>query len=217
MNLPETEKRYRVYKHTVPDGRVYIGMTCKTVKARWDSGYYGNDDFFKIIKKYGWEGIKHEIIADNLTKEEAELIERKSIAEHRSNEEKYGFNFDSGGNFGKKRCTRTKKKMSKTATQLHFGDRLHTKEVVAKRAITQTGRKLSDETKRRIGDSHRGSKSVSAKRVNQIDRYNGKIIKTWDCTMDVERALGYKNSAISRCCSGGRPTAYGYVWRYEAV
>lgn len=161
--------------------------------------------------------IKHEIISDNLTKEEAELIERKSIAEHRSNEEKYGFNFDSGGNFGKKRCTRTKKKMSKTATQLHFGDRLHTKEVVAKRAITQTGRKLSDETKRRIGDSHRGSKSVSAKRVNQIDRYSGKIIKTWDCTMDVERTLGYKNSAISRCCSGGRPTAYGYVWRYEAV
>ena len=46
---------------------------------------------------------------------------------------------------------------------------------------------------------------------------NGKIIKTWDCTMDMERALGYKDSAISRCCSGGRPTAYGYVWRYEAA
>jgi len=79
LNLPETERRYKVYKHTVPDGRVYIGMTCKTVKARWDSGYYGNDDFFKIIKKYGWEGIKHEIISDNLTKEEAELMNEKAF------------------------------------------------------------------------------------------------------------------------------------------
>ena len=56
MNLPETERRYKVYKHTVPDGRVYIGMTCKTVKARWDSGYYGNDDFTRIMEKLG---LKH--------------------------------------------------------------------------------------------------------------------------------------------------------------
>lgn len=57
MNLLETERRYRVYKHTVPDGRAYIGMTCKTVKARWDSGYYGNDDFFKIIKNMVGKGL----------------------------------------------------------------------------------------------------------------------------------------------------------------
>lgn len=62
----------------------------------------------------------------------------------------------------------------------------------------------------------KGSESSSSKAVIQIDRLDNEI-KTWGSTMDVERELGFQNSAISRCCLGGRPTAYGFKWKYKEI
>ena len=46
---------YSVYKHTAPNGKVYIGITSADVKDRWKNGYgyYRNEHFFKAITKYG--------------------------------------------------------------------------------------------------------------------------------------------------------------------
>lgn len=214
MNLQEMENRYSVYKHTTPDGKVYIGMTGRNPKRRWKSGYGSAGPFAEAIKRFGWKNITHEVLINGLTKAEAENKEREAIAFYRSNEEEYGYNLDSGGYIGKKHCERTLRKMSETAKKERRADHLHTKEVIARRALSQRGHPVSEETRRKIGDSHRGNKSVSAKTVFQLDM-RGNIVKQWDCTMDVERELGYKNSAISRCCLGKRPTSYGYVWRYS--
>lgn len=46
---------------------------------------------------------------------------------------------------------------------------------------------------------------------------NGEIIKTYNGITDASIALfgnKSKNAIISRCCNGGRPTAYGFKWRY---
>ena len=213
MSLQEKENRYSIYKHTTPNGKVYIGMTGRSPQRRWRSGYGNKGPFAEAIKHFGWKSIKHEVLFDGLTKTEAENKEREVIALYKSNEEKYGYNLDSGGYAGKRHCERTIKKMSDTAKRQGRADHLHTKEVVARRALSQRGHIVSESTRRKIGDSHRGKKSVSAKAVFQIDMY-GNIVKKWDCTMDVEREMGYKSSAISRCCLGKRPTAYGFVWRY---
>ena len=213
MSLQETENRFKVYKHTTPDGKVYIGMTGRTLKRRWKSGYGNSGPFAKAIKRFGWENIEHDIIADGLTRAEAEDKERETIALYRSNEEKYGYNLDSGGYAEKKHCERTIRKMSEAAKRGKHAEHLHTREVIECRALSQRGHIVSEETRRKIGDSHRGKKSVSAKSVLQIDMA-GNVVRQWDCTMDVEREMGYKNSAISRCCLRKRPTAYGFVWRY---
>ena len=64
---------YCVYKHTAPNGKVYIGITSQDVLARWNhgNGYKNNKHFFSAIVKYGWDNIRHEILYDDLTKEDA--------------------------------------------------------------------------------------------------------------------------------------------------
>lgn len=94
-------KKYKVYKHTFPNGKVYIGITSKVkVEQRWgDNGkYYKGQFVYRAIKKYGWENIKHEVLFENLTKAEAEKKEIELIAFYRSNQEEFGYNIQNGGN-----------------------------------------------------------------------------------------------------------------------
>lgn len=54
------------------------------------------------------------------------------------------------------------------------------------------------------------------KKVDQIDKTTGEIIKSWDSTMDVKRSLGFLCSGISRCCMGKQKTHKGYDWKYPS-
>lgn len=95
------EKEYCVYKHTcIANGKIYIGITRKDPKIRWlgGSGYTNNKYFHRAIKKYGWnEGFIHEVLFENLSKEEAEEKEKDLIAFYKSNQKEYGYNLQSGG------------------------------------------------------------------------------------------------------------------------
>ena len=73
-----------VYKHTFPNGAVYIGKTSMLPEDRWLNGWgYRNCPLmFNAILQYGWDNIKHEILVDNISDEEAYEIERKEIALH---------------------------------------------------------------------------------------------------------------------------------------
>ena len=44
---------------------------------------------------------------------------------------------------------------------------------------------------------------------------DGKFIQEWKSTRDVERNLGYNQSAISRCCLGKQKTSYSFIWKYK--
>ena len=61
---------WKIYKHTSPSGKCYIGQTIQTnPNIRWQNGkgYKShNPIFFLAIQKYGWENFKHEIIEDNI-------------------------------------------------------------------------------------------------------------------------------------------------------
>lgn len=215
LNLQETENQYKVYKHTTPSGKIYIGITSQETDKRWQNGYgyAGNGYFMREIKKYGWDNIKHEILFAGLSKSEAEKKEIELISLYNSANRDYGYNISNGGNSTGKHSEETKDKMRETAKAHNFSDRLHTKEVVNKRAISQRGHEVSEETRKKIGQANINTKRSDVKRVIQFD-LSGNKIKVWNRIMDVQRALGYSNTAISRCCRGGRPTAYGYVWRY---
>ena len=99
MAQKEEIKKYCVYQHVAPDGRVYIGITSQKPKARWQggNGYKNNTYFTRAIKKYGWENFGHYILADDLLEEQAKKMEIFLISFYRSNERKYGFNISSGG------------------------------------------------------------------------------------------------------------------------
>lgn len=92
---------YTVYKHTAPNGKVYIGMTCKKPEHRWQkgNGYKGSEKFSRAIEKYGWDNIKHEILASGLTREEAASMEIELIAAYDSTNEEHGYNISTGGSY----------------------------------------------------------------------------------------------------------------------
>ena len=57
------------------------------------------------------------------------------------------------------------------------------------------------------------STKARSKPVGQYTR-DGKLIKVWESTMEVERQLGFANQSISAVARGKLKTAYGYVWKY---
>ena len=107
-----SKNTFTVYKHTTPSGRVYIGITSVDVKDRWMSGhgYRHNSYFENAIKKYGWNNIKHEILLTELSKDEAENAEIELIKQFNSNNRKYGYNIESGGNSQGRMSEETKDK-----------------------------------------------------------------------------------------------------------
>lgn len=99
MSLQSSDNNYKVYKHTCPNGKVYIGITKDKPEKRWMSGwgYKTCIYFFKAIVKYGWINIKHEILFENLTKKEAEQKEIELISAYNSCDRNFGYNIDLGG------------------------------------------------------------------------------------------------------------------------
>ena len=134
-----------------------------------------------------------------------------------------------------KRAYKDGRKKANTNT-LH----LQTKEVRDKIAKSLTGRTLSEETKQKISDAHKGkipwnkgipiskeqreklkqvdrsaisgANNYHAKKVIQFD-INRNFIKEWDCIMNAKRKYG--SIHIEDVCQGKRKTAGGFIWEYK--
>jgi hypothetical protein len=100
------KRNWTVYKHTFPDGKVYIGITGANPEKRWCNGhgYLGKTDgkynqplIARAIVQYGWANILHEIVADGLSEKEACRMEKYLIAEYHSNDQNFGYNLADGG------------------------------------------------------------------------------------------------------------------------
>jgi hypothetical protein len=63
------------------------------------------------------------------------------------------------------------------------------------------------------GTHNTRSAKARSKPVGQYTR-DGKLIKVWQSTNEVERQLGFNPGNISKAARGKRKTAYGYVWKY---
>lgn len=153
---------YIVYKHTCPSGKVYIGITGQNPSRRWKngSGYAQNKYFYNAIQKYGWQNIKHEILFDSLTKEQAEAKEIELIAEYKSNNPEYGYNSAHGGGGlnGYKFTPEQKRQLSeahKGQAAWNRGKKMST-EYRRKCAERQAGKKMSDSQKRKISEALKG-------------------------------------------------------------
>ena len=178
------ENNYKVYKHTTPSGKVYIGITGDSVENRWRNGkgYKNNFHFSNAIKYYGWENIKHEILFEELSKEEAEKKEIELISYYKSNNKKYGYNIENGGNSigkhseevkAKIRSSNKNKKRSKEACLKMSVAKKGKKWTEAQRKAL-TGRKISEETKRKMSEARKGRIVSEATRKKLSEANKGK-------------------------------------------
>lgn len=213
MNKNKKERKYIVYIHKLKiDGRVYVGQTCLTLNQRSGSNghrYKYCTKFWNAIKYYGWDAFEHIVIAEDLSSEEANLLEEKLIKEYNSIDE--GFNLVPGGrnykrteeqkilmsqrmrgeknpNFGKPRSEETKAKIGQA------------------NSIKNLGRKHTEETKNKM-------KASQAKLVSSVLCVETNIV--YSSLLEAARALGKKSgSHIGEACCGKRKTAYGFHWKF---
>lgn len=202
-----------VYKHTCPNGKVYIGITKKKPKDRWANGAgYATQFFGKAIRKYGWENIKHEIIADGLTEEEARKKEVEQIALCDSNNPEHGYNCTEGGEgiYGYRFAEEERKRMSERAFSLWRNP--EKREILLKHLADISAKNKGRKIPREIVEKRAQSLSM------QVDQYDksGLFIQTHKSLMDAARYLGKDcNSAIVACCKGKKKSYCGYIWKYH--
>lgn len=214
----ENERTYCVYKHTTPSGKVYIGQTKQEPEKRWQNGngYKNNEHFWKAIKKYGWDNIKHEILKINLTKPEADDIEKTYIALYQSNISNFGYNKTDGGDghLGYSPTEETRKKISSTLTGHEVSD-----ETRQKLSIAQKGKpkNYTEEYLQRLREERIG-KPLSEKHMSAISKSvlcieTGIIYKS---CREAGRMTGIDYNAICNVCNHkyGFKTAGGYNWCY---
>lgn len=115
---------YTVYKHTAPNGKVYIGISGQNPERRWANGegYKKNKHFYRAILKYDWKNIKHEIVGNGLTKEQACNLEIELIAKYDSTNRDKGYNKSTGGeiNKGYHLSPETRQKISESKKGKYF-------------------------------------------------------------------------------------------------
>lgn len=135
-----TDNTFTVYIHIFPNNKRYVGITGQALSARWrvnGNGYKPQRFMYKAIKKYGWENIKHVIVAEKLSASEAGELEKKLIARYNTTDPDYGYNQSTGGEnspIGVKRSEETRERLR----QSHLGKKPWNK-----------GQPLSDSAKQR--------------------------------------------------------------------
>lgn len=212
------EKRYSLYRHTSPSGKVYIGITSQPVQNRWNHGRgYMNAEktpFKSAIIKYGWDSIKHEVLFTNLSEEKAKHLEIELIRHYKSLG--ISLNYTDGGdgchgivpwNKGIKvpyeksnkrkgipLTEEHKQKLSIAHKGKHIKGHKWTEEQRAKRISQLIGRHRTEETKRKISEN-----SASSRPIIEVDS-NGIIIHTFASSVEVGRFYGISSSWVNRAC-----------------
>lgn len=164
-------RTYIVYKHTTPNGKIYIGITSQKPYLRWGNGKgYKSRHFYNAIQKYGWENIKHEILFTELSEEEAKLKEIELIAFYKSNQPEYGYNISSGGNT---LSEETKIKIG-IANKIALKGKRPSDLCISKMIEAHKNKQLSEETRKKISLSHIGIKHTEETKIKMSNARKGK-------------------------------------------
>ena len=137
-----------IYKITdLRNNKIYIGQT-----TQFNLKYYfcGSMIIRRLIKKYGNNFFKKEILGFCESKEELDISEKECILFFNSQDKRYGYNIREGGANGKL-SEETKNKIRNS----HLG-KSNTEEHNKNIGKASKGRKHSDETKRVIGEKSKG-------------------------------------------------------------
>lgn len=184
-------EHYYVYLLTnKKTNKMYVGATSRDPAVRWKSGfgYEHNKDLANDIRRFGWNnGFDKEIIASNLSADEAYnfeiiLIEKLSLTDPR-----YGYNKSSGGRCGSRGAKRddafryaiSKKNRERYRNSLSAEERIK-----------------YDAKRRLLGQPVRCVES-------------GMIYKSF---RDAQRQTGISEANIRSCCVGRLKTSGGFHW-----
>ena len=232
---------YTVYRHTFPNGKVYIGITGRDPEERWRNGkgYRKQDKVFNAILYYGWQNIKHDILYTGLSKAEAEAKEIELIA--RCDSVKKGYNADNGGSTYGFHSDETKQKISKARKGMSVSDETkkklslantgkgngfygkhHTEEVKAEHAAFMIGNQYAkglqhtDEFKawksEQMHEKYKDGGNPRCKRVIGMDEHGNMV--EYASLRIAAKAVGVGATTMHKHVHEGTPFR-GYYWGYS--
>lgn len=218
---------YCVYQHiNKTNGKRYIGITKQNPESRWGIdgiNYKSSPYFYAAIQKYGWNNFEHEILFNNLSKEEAYAKEIELIAYFKTQDKQYGYNIMEGGSaptIPEEVREIMSKKMQGNKNGLG-----HPCSEEKKRKISeaQKGRKLTEEHKAKLSAAKRGSHHASPSietRKKISDGHSKKQVYCEETNIIYEsiqscaKELGLEPTAVCACCKRKHKSTHGYHLRY---
>jgi len=157
-----------IYKITnTVNNKIYIGQSWD-IERRWGNhrALDTNLHLKAAIKKYGLENFNFEVIRivsdSGLTQILLDTLEIKYVKECKSHDRLYGYNKTYGGNGGK----RTEETIQKIVNSRKVNNKKLSEETRKRMSESHTGMKLSEETRKRISESHTGMKRSEEARKN---------------------------------------------------
>jgi hypothetical protein len=193
-------EQYYVYTHLNPLTKEIFYVGIGKGNRAWNQWAGRNKFWDNYVNKYGFEV---EIIAENLTRNQAGKVEIELIAHLGRRQIDEGgtlVNRSSGGDGGS-------------------GGYTHTEEWKRQHSERQIGKKkkpLSQEAKEKISKALKGREAHWGKPVLQFDK-QGNFIKEWPSAKAAKRETGAKN--VFEVASGYKNQIYkssgGYIWKYK--
>lgn len=183
---------YKVYKYTNKiNGKVYIGQTCQTLKARAQSNgknYCQNPRFYAAIKEFGWNNFVGEIIIDGLNHFQADYYEAYYINLYNSTDESFGYNISDGAHTPIADCVRDvisekAKERYKDPTKNPMYGKKHSEESLRKMSELKKGKNNP------MYGRHLSEESIAKRK--QTNKSRGYTYNTHEWT-DEERAIASK-------------------------
>ena len=211
---------YCVYVHTNKiNGKKYVGQTGQRPERRWQNGYgyEKSPHFWRAIQKYGWDNFEHEIIASNLTKEEADNFEKLLINRLDLQGRESGYNLKDGGSYGSI-PEETRQKIREANTGRHHSDETK-KQMSAMKTGDKNkfyGKHHSDTSKRKISESIKRSPNNNSKKVYQYDLQEN-FLKEWDNMTRVAEAYNIGRTTVMNHCRNGKPINGEFILKLEKI
>ena len=218
---------YKVYMHTFPNGKKYVGLTMQPVNRRWRDGksYSCNRRMANAIKKYGWDNIQHNILADGLTADEAAAMEIRLINELDLLNPDKGYNNAPGGDHPQHTMATRKRIGEKSKGRTHSDEfKAWISEKNRGKNNFMYGKHHTEETKKKISEARKGSPSPnkgkygganpSAKSVVAIDPVTGEQVCSFSSIREAAAFIGRCPTGISSVLAGKQNVSGGYGWRY---
>ena len=209
------DKPYVVYRHIFPTGKSYIGITCAVpYHRRWrgGSGYCSQPKIYRALSKYGWDSVKHEILYENLSLDEANRLEQEAIAKYNSVENGYNVSTGGGGTFGIPCSEETKRKIGNANRGKSYGNRDNFSKYREVHGSWNKGGHLTPEQYEKIAAERR---SRCNKAISAYDPITLQCVLRFDSCANAATFIGACKQEISRCATGKRKTSHGYIWRYD--
>lgn len=238
MSSQLSTNHYLVYKHTAPNGKVYIGITGFDPQYRWlnnGRGYKHQTTFFNAIIKYGWINFQHEILFENLTEEEALDKEEELIQQYKSYDRRYGYNVSLRGaiygkdNNGQRQNSRRKEiaplpewknrgkivdKKDKDGNIIKKYRSVHELAVELQEPIETLRTRLNKYKVLQYSDYTYEYAECQVPKVVMLTM-DGEYLKTFDNLADAHKYVGRVNKGLmTQACVGKRDSYLGYKWRF---